>query len=75
MSQRLPRLTSKEFGKVLERAGWELDRTSGSHLIYVRPGSALTLSVPRHKRAMSIGTLGRLLRDAGIGRNELDRLR
>lgn len=75
MSQRLPRLTGKQFGKVLERAGWELDRTSSSHFIYVRPGSRLTLSVPRHKRPMSIGTLGRLLRDAGIDRDELERLR
>jgi len=75
VSERLPRLTGKELGKVLERAGWALDRSTGSHFIYVKPSSPRTLSVPRHRRVMSIGTLQRLLRDAGIDRSELRKLR
>ena len=75
MSERLPRLTGKQLGKVLERAGWHLDRATGSHFIYVKPNSPLTLSVPRHRRVMSIGTLSRLLKDAGIDRSELRMLR
>lgn len=75
MSERLPRLTGKELGKVLERAGWTLDRTTGSHFIYVKPGSRLTLSVPRHRRQLSIGTLSRLVKDAGIERTELRKRR
>lgn len=75
MSGRLPRLTGKQLGRVLERAGWQLDRVTGSHYIYVKPRSPLTLSVPRHRRPMSIGTLSRLLKQAGISRDELERLR
>lgn len=75
MSQRLPRLTGKELGKILENAGWTLDRTTGSHFIYVKPDSRLTLSVPQHRRQMSVGTLSRLLKDAGIDRSELRKLR
>lgn len=74
MSGRLPRLTGKQLGRVLERTGWELDRTTGSHFIYVRPNTPKTLSVPQHRRAMSIGTLSRLLKDADISREELERL-
>jgi len=73
VSGRLPRVTGAQLGKVLERTGWELDRVTGSHFIYVKPRSPLTLSVPRHRREMSIGTLARLLKDAGISREELQR--
>ncbi len=74
MSERLPRITGKQLGRVLESSGWGLDRITGSHFIYVKSGSPQTLSVPRHRRPMSIGTLSRLLRDAGIDRDELRRL-
>lgn len=74
MSQKLPRLTGNELGRILKRAGWDLDRVAGNHFIYVKPGTPETLSVPNHKREMSIGTLRRLLRDASIDRRELERL-
>lgn len=75
MSPRLPRLTGRQLGRVLERAGWQLDRTTGSHFIYVHSPTQRTLSVPQHNRVMSIGTLSRLLKQADISRDELDRLR
>jgi predicted RNA binding protein YcfA (HicA-like mRNA interferase family) len=74
VSDKLPRLTAKELIRVLERKGWELDRSRGSHHIYVHPATHRTLSVPVAKRAMSIGTLGRLLKDAEISREELRKL-
>lgn len=74
MSEKLPRLTAKELIRVLERKGWELDRSRGSHHIYVHPASQRTLSVPVARRPMSIGTLARLLKDAEISRDELRRL-
>jgi predicted RNA binding protein YcfA (HicA-like mRNA interferase family) len=74
VSEKLPRLTAKEFIRVLERKGWEHDRSRGSHHIYVHPATRRTLSVPVARRAMSIGTLARLLKDAEISRDELRRL-
>ncbi len=74
MSEKLPRLTAKELIRVLERKGWELDRSRGSHHIYVHRVTQRTLSVPVARRPMSIGTLARLLKDAKISRNELRRL-
>lgn len=74
MSDKLPRLTSKELIRVLERKGWEFDRSRGSHHVYTHPASRRTLTVPVARRAMSIGTLSRLLKDADIDRDELRRL-
>jgi predicted RNA binding protein YcfA (HicA-like mRNA interferase family) len=74
VSDKLPRLTAKELIRVLERKGWELDRSRGSHHIYVHPATHRTLSVPLARRAMSIGTLARLLKDADISREELREL-
>ncbi len=74
MSEKLPRLTAKELIRVLERKGWVLDRSRGSHHIYVHIVTRRTLSVPVARRPMSIGTLSRLLKDADINRDELRRL-
>ena len=74
MSDKLPRLTAKELIRVLERKGWEFDRSRGSHHVYRHPATRRTLTVPVARRAMSIGTLSRLLKDADIDRNELRRL-
>lgn len=74
MSDKLPRLTAKELIRVLERKGWEYDRSRGSHHIYVHVATRRTLSVPVARRVMSIGTLSRLLKDAEISREELREL-
>jgi predicted RNA binding protein YcfA (HicA-like mRNA interferase family) len=73
VSGRLPRLTANELIRVLERKGWEHDRSRGSHRVYVHLRTRRTLSVPIAKRPMSIGTLARLLKDADISRYELRR--
>jgi predicted RNA binding protein YcfA (HicA-like mRNA interferase family) len=45
-----------EVARELERNGWELDRVSGSHYIYVKSGHICV--VPFHgKKGLSIGTL------------------
>ena len=53
MSEKLPRLTAKEFIRVLEHKGWEHDRSRGSHHIYIHPASHRTLSVPVVARRVS----------------------
>lgn len=74
MSDKLPRLTAKELIRVLERKGCELDRSRGSHHIYIHPATRRTLTVPIARRVMSIGTPSRLLKDADIGRDQLRKL-
>ena len=48
MAQKLPLISGKEAVKAFTRAGWHLDRVSGSHAIMRKEGSSVTLSVPLH---------------------------
>jgi predicted RNA binding protein YcfA (HicA-like mRNA interferase family) len=58
--------------KALEQAGWVLVRRSGSHHIYERPGSPLSLSVPVHgNRDLSPGVQRTLMREAGLNDADL----
>lgn len=74
MSDKLPRLTSAQLIRVLEKQGWTLDRSRGSHHVYVHEQHQRILTIPVHNRVMSIGTLSRLLKDAEISRDELRKL-
>lgn len=65
-------VSGKEFAKLLEKKGWELRRTKGSHHIYVKAGSAVRISVPVHGNSpLKIGLLRHLMKTAGIDEQEL----
>ena len=65
-------VTGKEFTRLLERNGWALLRTQGSHYIYGRAGSNVRLSVPVHgNKPLKIGLLKHLLRMAGLSEDDL----
>jgi len=50
----------KEVCQLLERHGWQLDRISGSHHIYIKPGQPASIPVPVHgNKALKIGILER----------------
>jgi hypothetical protein len=63
MSKKLPVISGKEAVKAFAKAGWHLDRTSGSHAILRKEGSAMTLSYQlfNHSWAMNSAWV------AGIG--------
>lgn len=60
-----PVMSGREVVRVFERFGWEVARQRGSHIIMVKPGENVTLSVPDHK-AIAKGTLRSLIRSAGL---------
>jgi len=74
VSGKLPRVTSRQFIRVIEQLGWDLDRSRGSHRVFIHSAGRRTLTVPVARRVMSIGTLSRLLKDADISRDEFRRL-
>jgi predicted RNA binding protein YcfA (HicA-like mRNA interferase family) len=41
-------VSSKQFGKILERNNFELNRYSGDHLVYKHRTSGAVISVPHH---------------------------
>jgi predicted RNA binding protein YcfA (HicA-like mRNA interferase family) len=68
---RLPAVKPRVVIQFLERSGFVLDHTSGSHFIFYHPLSRQRAVVPRHNRDMAKGTLIALLREAGFTRDEL----
>lgn len=63
----LPRISGREAIRALERLGFVVVRQRGSHVI-LRRGSAGCV-VPDH-RELKVGTLGGVLRQAGVTAEE-----
>jgi predicted RNA binding protein YcfA (HicA-like mRNA interferase family) len=58
-------MTAREIMDILKKNGWELDRISGSHHVFCKPGCR-PVSVPFHGNR-DIGNLAkRILKEAGI---------
>ena len=71
---KVPALTPQKIAKVLEKKGFVLERTRGSHRIYYNPEAKRRAVVPFHKKDLPKGTALAILKQAGIGREELDDL-
>jgi predicted RNA binding protein YcfA (HicA-like mRNA interferase family) len=68
---KLPGVKPRQIIRFLEKNGFILDHTSGSHFIFHNPASRRRAVVPSHNRDMPKGTLMSLLRGAGFAREEL----
>ena len=67
MNQRLPALTAREVIRALERAGFVVSRTSGSHCRLVHAGNpARKVTVPIHSGDLKRGTLRAIISQAGF---------
>ena len=62
---KLPRISGKEAVRALEKAGWEVARQRGSHVVLTKPGSIYTLSIPLH-RVLGPGLLRDQIRKAEL---------
>jgi predicted RNA binding protein YcfA (HicA-like mRNA interferase family) len=68
---KIPSLTPQKVIRVLQHKGFVLDRTKGSHQIYIQPDTGQRVVVPFHRKDLPQGTLLEILRQAGITREEL----
>ena len=66
---RLPVVSGTDAVKAFQRAGWRVDRQRGSHVVLLRAGSVVSLSVPQHPE-LAPGTLRALIRAAGMSVEE-----
>ena len=65
-------VSGKAFCRLLEQRGWNLARISGSHHIYVKPGSVFRVSVPVHGNAsLKMGLQHHIMKIAGIEEHDL----
>ncbi len=61
----LPVCSGAEAIRAFERLGWDNDRQSGSHVVLIKSGVPISLSIPLH-RELDRGTLRSLIRTAGL---------
>ena len=61
----LPVVSGREARRAFEKAGWTFNRQRGSHMILVKAGLPVNLSIPDH-RELDRGLLRGLIRDAGL---------
>lgn len=74
MSQ-TPAVTGKQLVKALESQGWCVKRIRGSHHIMRHPNIPDAIPIPLHgNQPIKRGTLGNILRTAGISREQFNRL-
>ncbi|KAF5414942.1 MAG: type II toxin-antitoxin system HicA family toxin [Euryarchaeota archaeon] len=66
---RLPRISGMKAVKAFSKDGWFMARQTGSHVIMVKTGCMVTLSVPKH-RELDRGTLRKLIKLAGLSVDE-----
>jgi len=60
-------VSGKRMCKILEARGWIHNRTTGSHFIYTRPGSPVSIPVPVHgNHDLGVGTQKSIMRQAGL---------
>lgn len=72
--KKLPSLTPKEVVKILKKKGFELDRSKGSHQIFIHKETRLRTIVPMHNKDLPKGTFFPILKQADISRDELEEL-
>jgi len=70
VSARLPGVKARQLMRVLERDGWQLARTRGSHFSFRHPEKRGTVVVPSHPGEVKRPLVAGILKDAGISREE-----
>ena len=68
---KLPVLTPKKLIRILEKLGFQLDHTTGSHFVFYHSASRRRAVVPCHAEDLPKGTILSILRQAGITKAEL----
>jgi predicted RNA binding protein YcfA (HicA-like mRNA interferase family) len=61
----LPVISGRQARRAFERAGGTFNRQRGSHMILIKTGISVNLSIPDH-RELDRGLLRGLIRDSGL---------
>jgi len=70
---KLPRISGRQAVSALQRAGFEVIRQSGSHIVIKRSDPFSQLVVPDH-RELDTGTLRAIIRQADLSVDEFMKL-
>jgi len=70
---KLPRISGRECIKALEKAGFQVKRQEGSHVVLRKTDPFAQLVVPDHKE-LDRGTLRAIIRQAGMSVEEFAKM-
>ena len=62
---KIPRISARQCVRALERVGFYVARQSGSHIMMKRGEPKASTVVPNHDE-LAVGTLRRIISDAGL---------
>ncbi len=71
---RLPTVKPRQVVRALERAGFEIDHQTGSHIILRRASDNSRVVVPWHNRDLGRGLTLRIIKSAGLTRDQFIQL-
>ena len=71
---RLPTVTPRQLVGVLEKVGFEIDHQTGSHVVLLRSSDGARVVVPWHNRDLGRGLTLRIIKSAGLTRDEFSEL-
>ncbi|MCL5109969.1 MAG: type II toxin-antitoxin system HicA family toxin [Chloroflexi bacterium] len=75
MNPTMPRVTAQQVLRVMRKDGWTEVRRSGSHVSLRHPSKPGLVVIPMHSaRTVRLGTLAKILKDAGLTVDEFRRL-
>lgn len=66
MTDRLPSLKPVELVKALEKAGFKIVRTTGSHAIMWKEGLPRPIPVPIHPKELKRTLQNKIIKEAGL---------
>ncbi len=67
---RLPTVTPRQVIQALQRVGFEVDHQTGSHVVLRRALANTRVVVPWHNRDLGRGLTLRIIKSAGLTRDE-----
>ncbi|RLC92261.1 MAG: hypothetical protein DRI79_01065 [Chloroflexi bacterium] len=67
---RLPTVKPRQVIRALERVGFEIDHQTGSHVVLRRADDGCRVIVPWHNRDLGRGLTLRIVKSAGLTRDE-----
>jgi predicted RNA binding protein YcfA (HicA-like mRNA interferase family) len=67
---RLPTVKPRQVIRALERASFEIDHQTGSHIVLRRASDSCRVVVPWHRRNLGRGLTLRIVKSAGLTRDE-----
>lgn len=71
---KLPALKPKELIKAIQRAGFQLDHQTGSHMTFLNNQTNKRVTISFHAKDLKKGTLHSIIKQTGLSAEEFVRL-